>query len=269
VFWAVFEKLFFKLLIQRQKATAKEAQHTAKTNAVTSEQRTFARDPERRSAAKGKYKSKCFERKERKNLRAMKTMEGKDSRCRGRDRIWSMEMGKLKQRMGRVLALAMVAAVVSVAAGAQQEVHGRKFKPLPPTAHVVVVVEKGFNGKPLENAAVIFHSMLNGKEDANLEMKTDPDGKATIDLLEVGAHVTVQVIANGFSTFATDFDVTADGREVLVKLERPKAQVSTYVDNTGKPAQVAPGVQEHVVTKPGVTGSTGTTGTTAPGTTPK
>src|SRR6202044_1493214 len=101
-------------------------------------------------------------------------------------RIWSMEMGKLKQRMGRVLAMAMVVGL-SVAAGAQQEQHGRKFKPMPPTAHVVVMVEKGFNGKPLENAAVIFHAIRDGKEDANLEMKTDPDGKAAIDLLEVGS----------------------------------------------------------------------------------
>jgi len=172
-------------------------------------------------------------------------------------------MGKLKQRMGRVLAPVMVLAV-SLAAGAQQEQHGRKYKPLPPTAHVVITVEKGFNGKPLENAAVIFHAMRDGKEDANLEVKTDPDGKAAIDLLEVGSHVTVQVIAGGFTTYATDFDVTAEGKEVLVKLQRPRAQVSTYVDNGDKPAPVVPGVQEHVVPKPGATGSTGTTGPTTP-----
>ena len=52
-------------------------------------------------------------------------------------------------------------------------------------------------------------------------------------------------------------------------LERPQAQVSTYVDNTGKAAQVSPGVQEHVVGKPGATGTTGATGSTAPATTPK
>ena len=177
-------------------------------------------------------------------------------------------MGILKQRMGRVLATAM-AVGLSVAAGAQSDTHGRKFKPLPPTAHVVVTVEKGFNGKPLENASVIFHSMLNGKEDANLEMKTDPDGKASIDLLEVGAHVTVQVIARGFNTYAMDFDVTKDDKDVLVKLQRPAAQVSTYVDNTGKTAVVSPGVQEHVVVKPatgatGTTGASGSTGTTTP-----
>lgn len=174
-------------------------------------------------------------------------------------------MGILKQRMGRVLTAAIVVGL-SVAAGAQSDQHGRKFKPLPPTAHVVITVEKGFNGKPLENAAVIFHAVLNGKDDANLEVKTDPDGKATIDLLSVGSHVTVQVIAGGFTTYATDFDVTAEGKEVMVKLQRPRAQVSTYVDNGDKPAPVVPGVQEHVVTKP-VTGSTGSTGTI--GTTPK
>jgi hypothetical protein len=134
--------------------------------------------------------------------------------------------------------------------GQQQEEHGRKFKPLPPVAHVVVTVEKEFNGKPLENAAVVFHAMLNGKEDANLEVKTDPDGKATIDLLEVGSHVTVQVIATGFATYATDFDVTSEPKELVVKLIRPRAQVSTYVDNDGKASPVQPGVQEHVVKKP-------------------
>jgi hypothetical protein len=175
-----------------------------------------------------------------------------------------MEMGKLKRQTGRVLATAMMVGL-SVAAAAQSDQHGRKFKPLPPTAHVVITVEKGFNGKPLENAAVIFHAIRDGKEDANLEVKTDPDGKASIDLLEVGSHVTVQVIAGGFATYATDFDVTADGKEVLVKLQRPQAQVSTYVDNTGKTSPVKPGVQEHVL--PGATGSTGLTG--APTATPK
>ena len=175
-------------------------------------------------------------------------------------------MGKVQQWMGRVLVTAMLVGF-SVAAAAQSDQHGRKFKPLPPTAHVVVTVEKGYNGKPLENAAVIFHAVRDGKEDANLEVKTDPDGKASIDLLEVGSHVTLQVIAGGFATWATDFDVTPEGKEVLVKLQRPRAQISTYVDNDGKAAQVTPGVQEKVTPK-ATTGATGATGSTGP-TTPK
>ncbi len=76
-------------------------------------------------------------------------------------------------------------------------------------------------------------------------MKTDTDGKASIDLLEVGSHVTVQVLATGFATYATDFDLTPDGKQLMVKLQRPRAQVSAYGDDTDRPATVQPGVQEH------------------------
>jgi hypothetical protein len=55
----------------------------------------------------------------------------------------------------------------------------------------------------------------------------------------------VQVIADGFATYATDFDLTSAGKQVLIKLQRPRAQVSEYGDDTGRPAQVQPGVQEH------------------------
>ena len=143
-------------------------------------------------------------------------------------------------------------AVVLVAASShgQTEQHGRKYKPMPPTAHIVVTVQKGFNGKPLMNAAVVFHAVRDGRNDGNLEVKTAPDGKATIDVIEIGSQVTVQVIANGFATYAGDMNVDGPTKELLVKLRRPKAQVSDYEDNDGKASQVKPGVQEHVVTKP-------------------
>jgi hypothetical protein len=139
--------------------------------------------------------------------------------------------------------LVVVFAAVSSGA-AQSEVHGRKWKPLPPTAHVVVTVKKGFNDKPMPNAAVIFHAVRDGENDGNLEVKTDPEGKATIDVIEVGSHVTLQVIANGFATHAEEFDVTGPQKELEVKMLRPQAQVSSYVDNTGKASDVKPGVQE-------------------------
>jgi hypothetical protein len=142
------------------------------------------------------------------------------------------------------LCAAVFVMVFSVSAGAQTEQHGRKFKPLPPTAHIVVTVEKGFNGKPLTNAAVIFHATREGKEDGNLEVKTDVDGKATIDVIEIGSHLTVQVIANGFATYAQDFDITTDSNEMLVKMQRPRAQISKYEDAGDKASEVKPGIQE-------------------------
>lgn len=144
----------------------------------------------------------------------------------------------------RALAVALPFALLSTA-GAQQERHGRGYKPPPPTATVVVTVEKGLNGKPMPNASVIFHAVRDDETTGNLEMKTDPDGKASIDLLEVGSHITVQVIATGFATYATDFDLASNGKQILVKLQRPRAQISTYGDESDHPAQVQPGIQEH------------------------
>lgn len=164
-----------------------------------------------------------------------------------RVRMLPMMDGFRKVGMGLAVGVALATAT---AASAQSEQHGRKYKPPPPTAHVVITVEKGFNEKPLMNAAVIFHAVREGKEDANLEVKTDPDGKATIDLLEIGSHVTMQVIARGFATYATEFDLSGDSKEMTVKLERPRSQISGYGDAADKPSTVQPGVQEHVVPKP-------------------
>jgi hypothetical protein len=129
-------------------------------------------------------------------------------------------------------------------AAAQSEQHGRKYKPMLPTAHIVVTVQKGFNKKPLASAAVVFHAVLNGHNDGNLEVKTDEDGKATIDVIEVGSHLSVQVIANGFATYAQELDIDTPNKELLVEMQRPRAQISNYQDNDGKASDIKPGVQE-------------------------
>src|SRR4051794_7076721 len=84
---------------------------------------------------------------------------------------------------------------------------GRKYKPPPETSKITVQVTKKSNGKPIMNAAVIFNPYLDGKDIGNLEVKTDPEGKATIDIIPIGSLVRVQVIANGFATYAEDYQV--------------------------------------------------------------
>ncbi len=128
---------------------------------------------------------------------------------------------------------------------------GRKYKAPPATSHVEVTVVKKFNGKPIMNAAVIFDSTLDGKEEGNLEVKTDPDGKATIDVIPTGATVRVQVIASGFATYAEEYLVTEPTKEIAIAMIRPQEQVSSYVDNEGKATTRKPGVQEPIrPTKP-------------------
>lgn len=161
--------------------------------------------------------------------------------------------------------------VLTLTGAAQQERHGRGYKAPPPTAEVVVTVEKAFNQKVFPNASVVFRATRDDKVTANLETKTDPEGRASLDLLEVGSHVTIQVIANGFATYATDFDLTSEGKQVLVKLQRPRAQVSRYGDGQDRPAEVQPGVQEHpkpTAVPPAASSPTAPLQTTPPANTP-
>lgn len=123
---------------------------------------------------------------------------------------------------------------------------GRKYKAPPETSHIVVQVVKKSNGKPIMNAAVVFHPVKDGKDEGNLEVKTDPDGKATIDVIPVGSSVRVQVIAGGFATFADDYVIAENSREIHIAMLRPQEQLSAYEDNSGKAASRKPGVQEPV-----------------------
>jgi uncharacterized surface anchored protein len=132
----------------------------------------------------------------------------------------------------------------AVSAHGQNDQHWRKYKKLAPAATITVLVEKAANGNPISNASVVFRATREGKDEGSLEIKTDPDGNAKIDIIEIGSHVTVQVIADGYATAAAEFDVPGDEKSVLIKMEKPRAQVSTYQDNDGKVSQRPAGVQE-------------------------
>jgi hypothetical protein len=144
------------------------------------------------------------------------------------------------------------------------EKHGRKYKAPPDTSHIEVTVVKGFNRKPIDGAHVVFHPVKDGVDEGNLEVKTHQDGKVSLDVIPTGSAVRIQVIADGFATYAEDYVVNEPSREITIAMERPKAQISTYVDNQGKESQMTPGVQEPIRPKKAAPASTvtSTTGTT-------
>ena len=174
--------------------------------------------------------------------------------------------------IGPGLVFGLVCGVAAPWAGAQDGGsgrHGRKYKAPPETAHIEVTVLKGFNKKPIMNAAVIFHPIdANGKDEGTLEVKSGPDGKANIDVIPVGSQVRLQVLANGFATYAEDFKIDSATRDITVSMIRPQSQVSAYVDNEGKAADTQPGIQEPVRPKKKPAVGNPTNGT-APAPTPK
>ncbi len=82
-----------------------------------------------------------------------------------------------------VLSIALLAS--SLAFG---QYRGRKYKAPPATSRIEVQVTKKFNGKPIPNAAVVFNPTKDGKDLGNLEVKTDPEGKAVDRYHSHGQH---------------------------------------------------------------------------------
>ncbi|CAN5418792.1 hypothetical protein BH10ACI4_BH10ACI4_05180 [soil metagenome] len=152
-----------------------------------------------------------------------------------------------------LLAFSFLLASPQLAPGQDQSSsrRGRKYKAPPETSHIVIQVTKRSNGKPISNAAVVFNPTKDGKDIGSLEVKTDPEGKATIDVIPTGSTIRVQIIANGYATFAEDYIVNESSREIAVAMLRPQEQISAYEDNQGKSSGRKAGVQEPVKpTKP-------------------
>jgi 5-hydroxyisourate hydrolase-like protein (transthyretin family) len=118
----------------------------------------------------------------------------------------------------------------SIAAGAQQDTakRGRKYKTPPPTASIAVTILRDANGKPIENAAVIFHPMKGEKDKGNMELKTNEDGKTVIDVLPIGDTVRLQVVAKGFQTYGEDYKVDKPELAIEIRMKRPGEQYSIY-----------------------------------------
>lgn len=123
---------------------------------------------------------------------------------------------------------------------------GRKYVPPKPTARVEVYVARATTGKPIPNAGVVFHLQ---EEKGNMELKSDMEGKAVIEVLPIGSKVRLQVIARGFQTYGEDFTVDGPEKTIQVKMQRPQEQFSIYKKNEGRVDSNAPQDQKSEPTK--------------------
>ncbi len=95
-----------------------------------------------------------------------------------------------------------------------------------------ISVIRASNGKPVPGAAVIFHPVdAKGHQEGVLELKTDQEGKTSLDVIPIGEMVRLQVIANGFQTFGNDYRADASAKEIVIRLKRPAEQYSVYKGN--------------------------------------
>lgn len=117
-----------------------------------------------------------------------------------------------------------------VPAGAQQDNarRGRKYRVPPPSSRIEVTIVRDESGKPIEHAAVIFHPIEGDRDKGGLELKSNQDGVAMIDVIPIGDTVRLQVIAKGFQTYGSDFKVDKSAIAIEVRMKRPGEQYSIY-----------------------------------------
>lgn len=117
---------------------------------------------------------------------------------------------------------------VAIPCHAHQRGRGRKYKAPPPVAKISVIVVRASNGKPVRDAAVILHTFHHGKDQGNMELKTNEEGKTTIDVIPIGDVVQLQVFKTGFQTYGEDFTNNLADRSFLIKIKPPNGQYSIY-----------------------------------------
>lgn len=96
-------------------------------------------------------------------------------------------------------------------------------------ARVEILVLRSYNGKAVRNASVVLHPVnKSGKQSkGGLELKTDADGKASLDAVPFGT-LRIQAIAPGLQTYGNDIEIDQPEQQITIKMDRPKDQYSIY-----------------------------------------
>jgi hypothetical protein len=123
------------------------------------------------------------------------------------------------------VALAALGLTLTTLTAQETQKRGRKYKSPPPTSRIEVLILRDSSGKPIENAAVIFHTL---KETGNMELKSNQDGKAIIDVLQIGETIRLQIIAKGYQTYGQDYKIEKPEMAIEVRMKRPGEQYSIY-----------------------------------------
>jgi hypothetical protein len=138
----------------------------------------------------------------------------------------------MRRLKGSCIAVVVLLVVELLAPLSSHASRHRKYKAPPPMATLVVTVLRAEDSKPLQNAAVVFHPEQGDKNEGNMELKTNKDGKTSIDVIPMHSDVLVQVIANGYQTYGQQYRLEGDKKAILIKLLPPKKQQFSLYNNS-------------------------------------
>jgi len=131
-------------------------------------------------------------------------------------------------RFGVLLAGLTLAAGPLTLSAHQDNQRCRKCKLPPAVSRIAVTVVRKDDDKPIVHAAVVFHAIEGDKDKGGLELKTNEDGVAVMDVIPIGDTVLLQVIANGYQTYGGEYKVNRADMALEIRLKRPGQQYSVY-----------------------------------------
>jgi hypothetical protein len=126
-------------------------------------------------------------------------------------------MTRARRRLEVAVALAVLVLVAwAEAKGSEQ------------TSELHFLVVRQENKKPVRNASVVLHRIdKDGGQRDTLQLKTDSEGRASIDGIPYG-RLRVQVIAPRRQTFGKDYDIKQPTVDFQIELNSPQQQLSIY-----------------------------------------
>ena len=91
------------------------------------------------------------------------------------------------------------------------------------------VVLRDSDGEPVKNASVVIHFLRkDGSEESDgLQLKTDSDGRTSIDDIPYGT-LRLQVIAHRMQTYGDDVALNQAKEEFVIRLKPPADQITNY-----------------------------------------
>ncbi len=98
-----------------------------------------------------------------------------------------------------------------------------------PLCSLSFVVLRDSDGKPIKYASVIVHALSKDgrQESEGFQLKTDTDGRASIDGVPYGT-LRVQAVAHSLQTYGDDIEVDQPKQEIVIRLKPPAGQISIY-----------------------------------------
>lgn len=141
--------------------------------------------------------------------------------------MMNMAFRPFSRRMTLFAAVLMLLPTLAMASQ-HRDGRGRKYKAPPPTGVITVIVRSERYDAPIQDAGVVFTSIVKNKPTGYMELHSSPQGEVRIDVIPIGNTFQLQVLKDGYNTFGQVYQASGSKQTIIVRLQPPQPQYSVY-----------------------------------------